>query len=252
MRRINRLLFAFALCLGCSDPASAPDEGFEQTSMASVSLDKLRREMADYTVEIRSPRNDERLLIERILSNFQGDEREVLRLVLFDSVNHHLYTLGNPRLDGMLKQLYDMQSSTDPEIERQTNAHPAISERVATRVTVQEQIGHLSAIAIILRDPNASPPNQVLLRSHGDGGAGLLAAVAALQDIWRQEGVQPTTVTRLALRAPRGLGKKQSPDLVRARKWFARIQSQQPSTLDGRPRTAIIHIGRAKEVRYIR
>lgn len=190
-------------------------------------------------------------MIEQILSNFEGDEREVLRLILFDSTNHQLYTLGDARLDRMLQRIYEIRSASDPLLKRFTAVHPAIAERVPVLVILQDQIGHRSASAVIVRDPTGSPQNQVLLKATGDGGANLLAAVATLQDIWRREGVVPEKPVRYAVRATTELGQTQTSDLIRARKWFERILNKDPGATGQLHHSATIHIGRTEDVRRV-
>lgn len=247
MRYIIALIAISLAAPGCGADVDRPtdSEHMWEAPDPSVTLQLLREESRSHEPSLAEPSPAELQLVDRILADFEPEQQEILRLILFDSVNHHLYTLGSPELDELLFELYDLRSRHDPAAGlSDTGAvlSRRVTERIPTKVVIAESLIPQTATAVIVRSPRDTPANTILLSDDDRSAEGLLSAVMALQRIWKQEGVGPTGDSRYAIR---GGEVAATPDLARARKWIGRISSMpKTTTASGRGRSAVVPIGR--------
>ncbi len=147
--------------------------------------------------------------------------RDVLRLVLMDSVGHVLYTVGDPNTDQLIRRIYELRSlRRDPR-------------RIATRIALVERLPEPQADAVILRNPLDDPSDTVLLPAEFATGGRLAAAVAALMTIRQQQGNTPTRITRVVVTGTRPPTSWSPMEMRYAERWIQRLRHKPALPLDG-------------------
>jgi hypothetical protein len=190
-------------------------------------LGQLRIEQRHYRSSLPKPSDEERRLIEELLSEYTDHQQEALRLILYDSVGQFLYTMGNPRGDTLLRRIYALRANQAVNLALVQNA-----SRVVTRVALVDDLPSTRADAIILRRPDLDPSNIILLRKAEATGEQLVAAVSYLRRLWEERGVAPAEPMRLAVRRNR-IATTTTEETEHAQGWIERIRASTPRRVPG-------------------
>jgi hypothetical protein len=200
------------LQLSCDFTATGRDD-----ELALATLAKLRAEQRSYPGPSHVPTGEERALIDQLLSRFDGERREILRLILFDSVGGQLYATGDPHTDSVVHRIYALRAAAEAAARP---AAPGAPRRVPTMLALVDRLDAPGAAALIVRRPDATPANVIVLERDRATGEQLAAAIAALQRIWQQDGVEARRPARFQVKWSAGGVNTSQDESRRAQKWI--------------------------------
>lgn len=244
---MKRVLFVRSLRVLCFGLATAGLPGCDASSssdeeLARAALVSLREEQRSYPPPTYVPEGEERDLIERVLSRFEGAQREVLRLILLDSVGGGLYFPEDPETDSLVRRIYELRRDR-----LLPPSAPTWGERVPVMLALVDSLrGPEARDLSIVRRSRLFPIDVIVVPADRATGERLVAAVAALQRLWAEPSEGPTVTARLRVRAMPELGRSSAAEVQRAQKWIELARSRDPLLLPdiGNARVAVIPIRR--------
>lgn len=229
---------ALSLALGMVALAGCDTTSTSDEELARAALVGLREEQRSYPPPTYVPEGEERALIEQVLSRFEGAQREVLRLILLDSVAGGLYFLGDPETDSLVRRIYELRAER-----LALPPNPGRGDRVPVMLALVDSSRADEDLSIVRRSMTF-PIDVIVLRDDRATGERLAAAVVALQRLWRASGNTPPDPVRLRVRAMREVGRSFPGEVQRASKWIASARQRDPIVLPvvGKARVVVIPI----------